>query len=657
MSARTHRLPADAPKGLGGAIDRSRPVSFRLNGRTVSGFEGDSVFSALLASGVDILGSHLGQRIGLTRAAAPAIARADAIDPVDALPMERTPVTEGADYVTQAPRQRLAWDVVMLRGRTLGLDLDNSRALERPWLAADGRPGAADDLAIVGGGVAGLSAALTAARAGLSVALFEASAYLGGHSGLFGTQDSEERPEDAMARLSAEVTANPAVTVFLDAEVVSVRAGLLRAHRVSVEDGVARGEMIDVPAARIILATGAEERLPLFAGNRLPGVMGALESYELASRFGIWPGRSLAVATSGNCAYRLGTLARDNEIAVTAIIDARPGPSSRFIDFAKAYGIRQMTGRVPQEVRTNRSAKLLEIDIGDEMPITAERLIVSGSWQPDLKLWHIAGGPSIWNEAHQRIEAVGGIEGIALAGSAAGYFTRQGCIQSGADAVNRLLGRKRRPFADPVIDPLYETPDSALADLGERETNAITYLDGGGALLTRPSLPPRRWYDRFRTRSEPELPALSEASQSLTLGTIAAGVTLGLVPRDSAGFVAQERVAIIPLTVEAPSEKGPAEAAVTEGTIPKYLENRFGADAVLTIIEAEDGRRLGPGALIFGDLDNSDPMAAVGVVLRSTTTSIEALISASAAQGSLYARDHGQSVAVTPVRSVKTGSA
>src|SRR5690606_20383619 len=129
-------------------------------------------------------------------------------------------------------------------------------------------------------------------------------------------------------------------------------------------------------------------------------------------------------------------------------------PSSRFIDFAKAYGIRQMPGRVPFKVRTDRAGREVEIDIDEAEPLRVAQLIACGSWQPDLRLWHIAGGPSAWHDMRQRIEATGTVDGVVLAGSAAGYLTRQGCIESGNDAVNRLLGRKRRPVLDPVIDPL-----------------------------------------------------------------------------------------------------------------------------------------------------------------------------------------------------------
>lgn len=650
MRPQINRLPADTPKGLaGGAIDRARPVHFHLDGRLVTGYAGDTVLSAVLASGMDTLGTHLDQRIGLTHAASPAISHAAlAADPQRALAMERTPALDGAEFVTLAGRQPWSWARLFQPGRSLGLNLDDPHTLERPWQAIDGTRQAARDVVIVGGGVAGLSAALTAARAGLAVALIEASPVLGGYSGLFGTQDGEDTPEAAMARLAGEVQANPAIAVHLASEVFSLRRGLVRAHRIVSADGTAQGSVIDIPADRIVLATGAGERLPLFAGNRLPGVSSALETYELASRYGIWFGRSLVLATASNAPYRLAILARDIGIAVETILDSRPHPNSRFIDFAKAYGIRQLTGALPVEVHANKAGSRLAIHADRGDPFATEHFVACGGWQPNLTLWHIAGGGSRWNPASHRIEPMGTLDGIALAGSAAGYLTRQGCIQSGADAIDALLGRERRPVADPIIDPLYETPDGTLDDEKERTTASITYLDAGSSLLTRPTPAPRRWRDAFRPTKIPELPALSEASQPLTLGTIAAGVTLGLIPPQSAGVVAQERVALIPLTHEALSESPAPALPATDDDIPDFLQDRFGPDARVETILPQDDRRLDPGALIFTDADVLEPLSAVGVVLRTTPKGIRALLDIDAIHGgrTLFVHDHGQWVPI-----------
>src|SRR5580692_4097842 len=50
MSHRPHRLPE------GGRIARDQPLTFALEGRTLSGFAGDTLASALLANGITLVG-------------------------------------------------------------------------------------------------------------------------------------------------------------------------------------------------------------------------------------------------------------------------------------------------------------------------------------------------------------------------------------------------------------------------------------------------------------------------------------------------------------------------------------------------------------------------------------------------------------------------
>ena len=102
MRPQTNRLPASTGKGLAGAhIDRQRPIRFTINGRVTPGFAGDTVLSALLAAGVDTIGTHSGQPLGLRASAAPAIVyTAKASAPEHSLPMERTPARDGAEYRT-----------------------------------------------------------------------------------------------------------------------------------------------------------------------------------------------------------------------------------------------------------------------------------------------------------------------------------------------------------------------------------------------------------------------------------------------------------------------------------------------------------------------------------------------------------------------------
>lgn len=651
MRPQLNRLDKDQAGSFSGSfIDRSRPLRFRLDGRLVSGFAGDSVLSAVMASGIDTLGTYRDVPIALGPSANPAIRLAGRADePQHALPMARTPAIEGAEFVTCGIRRSNPLARLFLPGRTLGLELDEPHALDRPWRRLAGIPSASSDLVVIGGGVAGMEAALTAARAGLSVTLVEASAQLGGHSGLFGTQEGEDNPETDMARRRDAIAANDAITVLTHSHAYAIRTGLVRVHRVEVKEGKPQGSVLDLPARHIVLATGALERLPIFAGNRLPGVIGTSDAHALASRYGIWPGEEAILATGSNVAYRLAILASDAGIAIGRILDSRPNPSSRFIAFSRAYGMVQTPGAAPRSAGLIKAGGTLSVhtDQAGTEPMLTGRLLVCGGWQPDLTLWHLAGGRSRWHGRHHRIEAEGDLDGTALAGSAAGYFTRRGCIESGQDAVNALLGRPRAAVLDPVIDPIHESPDAPATITEPPDDAAPAFLDSGREFLQRPAPPPRSWTSIFR-RHPPRsgLVALSEAPQPLAIGDVAAGVDLGLIPPDAAGIVAQERVALVPLLPPTATSPPPEDEAVAE-PVPSYLEGRFGGDAVLVRIVPAEPRRLETGALIYRNSDAANPLQAVGVVLRPDGDAALALMHRHISRAGLpvSVRDQGRAIA------------
>lgn len=647
MNTQRHRLAPTAPRGLAGRfIDRDRPVQFRLDGRAISGYAGDTVLSAVLATGIDILGRHRGQPVGLSHRASAIISHASlANDPQRAMPMSRTPAVEGAEFVTIG-RKSKGWSR-FFGGRTLGLPLDRPHVLDRPWRSVTGSTEPLTDLLVIGGGVAGLSAALAGARAGLRVTLVEATPALGGQSGLFGTQDGEDSPEQSMTRLSAEVRAQDAITVLLRAEAYALRPGRVRIHQVDMASGVPKARVADLDARHIVIATGSLERLPIFTGNRLPGVMGTLEAYELAVRYGVWGGGSALFATVSNPAYRLAMLARDAGIAVPRIIDGRPAPASRFIEFSRAYGMIQATGSLPARAEPTRAGGLV-VDSGKGgATVTVDRLIVCGGWQPDLTLWHVAGGGSRWSSEHHRLDAVGVIEGIAIAGSAAGWTTRRGAIQSGADAIDLLLGRPRRPVDELRIDPIYESPDGPCP-VAEATDGAETYLDSDAQLLRRPRRSSRGWRDLLRpARRRSGITALSEAPQPLTISEVAAAVDLELFPKDAAGVVAQERVALVPLA-HAADEPEAELVPIADQEIPDFLAGRF-AHAVVQRIETAEQRRLEPGTLIHRSADVSQPLMAIGVVLRQVNAVTYALLAGPALPAGtvVSVRDHGRAVPAT----------
>lgn len=635
MKNQPNRLQVDQAHAFAGsAIDRSRPLHFRLNGHVIEGFAGDTVLSAAIAAGFEAIGDMLDRPLGLTERFAPPVAPISLYrDRQQALPMARLPALDGIDLRT-IPGGRSGRDMRTIASRlaygpprSLALRLAPGRSLMAPWIDIPPRETVSGDVIVIGGGIAGMTAAVEAARAGARVILIERRTHLGGNALLFGRTENEETPEHAISRLRAEIAASDAITLLLSAEAFALDGHRVRAHVISIVDGLAHGDVIAFEAPRIVLSTGAIERLPLFPGNRLPGIIGTAEAFHLAEAFGLWSGRTAAFATVSNPAYRVAMLAADAGIGVQRILDPRPRPQSRFLEFCKAYGITMAGGILPVgasllEGRKHGLSLAVAVSLDDyarmEEPVAAQRVVVCGGWQPELSLWHMGGGSSAWQVERSRINATQGPGHLALAGAAAGYLSTQACLESGRDAINFLFERPRSPVEETVIDPIYETPDAPTPVSHQAEaSSAPCYLDDGTSLTVRPERRRPTMLQRL-LRAREHAWRLAEQPRALSIADVAAGVQLGAIPAASAGLVARERAAGSADLIdsarqanEAP-EPGPAPGSL----VPAYLRGRFGGRAALWQIEAVEQRRLETGSLIFINSDQTDPRHAMGVVLR-----------------------------------------
>ena len=666
MTRQPNRLPPDARHGFsGGAIDRAKPLSFRLDGRSYEAFAGDTVLSALLAAGVDGAGTHLGEAIGLNEHFAPPVMRAGAGDAARAMPMDRTPVSEGLELRTLGPRdERLTLAGVAQRlvglmgkqGRSLGRRLDDPRGFEGPWLSLAPSRTIEADIAVVGGGLAGMSAAIAAAEAGERVVLIERRTSLGGDACFFGAVGEAEPPEAMIARLAEKIARLDAITVLLRTDAIGLTDTRIKAHQVEAGDAGPESRVVTIAARRVVLATGCAERLPVFSGNRAPGVSGAIAAFHRAERFGVWLGKRAIVATPHNFGYRLALLASDAGVTVQRVADSRFSPQSRFIDFCKASGITLASGLVPRVVEAIRKEPsalsvtfAVAIDeIGQEAAaLTTDLLVAAGSWQPRLELWLLAGGGCHYDEAERRLVAQGAPETVALAGSADGYRSALACMASGSNTVARLLGRKPKPIEDVEVDAIYESRDGATAVAPWRPGRNGAFLDGGLSFTLRPP------------GVRPDGHGMGAAQMHvLGLGDVAAAIELGAIPAAVAGMVAAERCLGGGDGMDVGWRVTQAADARVAAELPPYLNGRFGPRPQKIVVEARDQRFFEPGCLIYTTSDPADPFAAVGAVIgpspdgRPGGTAI-ADRKALGTAATLFVRDTSGAVPVTIIASPK----
>ena len=115
---------------------------------------------------------------------------------------------------------------------------------------------------VVGGGIAGLRAALGLAEIGLAVFLVEKEDRLGGWVAGFGTMYPNGRNgAEMIARLEAAVRAHPAITVFTNAELVA-KGGSFGNYQVTVALQGERLETVRLEVGSVIVATGFEAYQP-----------------------------------------------------------------------------------------------------------------------------------------------------------------------------------------------------------------------------------------------------------------------------------------------------------------------------------------------------------------------------------------------------------
>lgn len=179
------------------------------------------------------------------------------------------------------------------------------------------------DLIVVGAGPSGLSAAIEAARRGMTVAVYDENARPGGQlfkqiHKFFGSKEHKAkiRGYNIGDTLLAEAD-EAGVEVHLNATV----AGMYMDKEIVVrmEDAMAHFK-----GDAIIVATGAAENMVTFEGWTLPGVIGAGAAQTMMNLHGVRPGSRVLMLGSGNVGLVVSFQLIQAGCEVAAVVDAAP---------------------------------------------------------------------------------------------------------------------------------------------------------------------------------------------------------------------------------------------------------------------------------------------------------------------------------------------
>ncbi len=197
------------------------------------------------------------------------------------------------------------------------------------------------DVAVVGGGPAGMTAALAASRAGASVALIDEYAAVGGQ---IWRRRFDEVREPAPASLPARARE---LCARLSASPVEILSGATVWAAPAPDTLLLTGAVPRVRASAVVLATGAYDRPIAFPGWTLPGVMTAGGAQALAKGQGVAPGRRVLLAGAGPFLLPVAEQLAKTGAEVVAVAEAtrrrdwlRAGPRmaaypGRLVDYAR----------------------------------------------------------------------------------------------------------------------------------------------------------------------------------------------------------------------------------------------------------------------------------------------------------------------------------
>lgn len=501
-------------------FDRGKEVRIRFNGREIKAYENEAIAAALYAAGVRVFSRSF--RYHRPRGFFCAIGKCSTcLMRVNGVPNVRTCVTPVEDgMVIEAQkgfpsvehdvlsaidrfssffragvqwhsfiRPSFSWSVAQRAIRSLSgvgkLPTPSTPTIFLPSQSKD------VDVAVVGGGPAGISAALFAAKLGVRVALIDENSKLGGQlvkqtHRFFGSEKyfAGKRGIEIANILSDEVKRTDNIEPLLNSSVFGIydkgkKLGVVKRM------GLKKERLIKIRAKQTIIATGGYERTLIFENNDLPGVMGAGGVQTLMNVYGVKPGNRALIIGAGNVGLILSYQLLQAGVEVKAIVEAMPHAGGYFVHASKvrrlgvpiftSHTILRASGkkRVEGATITQLDEKWRPME-GTEKDIKADLIVIAVGLNPDTRLLGEAGsvlkfvkelgGFVAFRSRHMETD----VEGVYIAGDVSGIEEASTAILEG-----RMAGLSAGLNLGVVDERAEGLREEAMEELDEFRRNPI----------------------------------------------------------------------------------------------------------------------------------------------------------------------------------------
>ncbi|MBT9386449.1 sarcosine oxidase subunit alpha [Pseudooceanicola sp. CBS1P-1] len=464
-----------------GRVNHSEPVYFTFDGKTYTGLRGDTVASALLANGVHLMGRSF--KYHRPRGAVSA-----GSDEPNALlgtrrgkgqfePNTRATLQEvrgNLETTSQNKLPSLKFDIGAINDasymmfsagfyyKTFMWPKSFWDKVYEPFIRAAAGLGVAPseedpddyaaryvhiDLLVVGGGVAGIMAALTGARAGAKVVLVDETAEMGGAllsepavtiGGMAGWDWLAAALEELESLGVQVMTRTTAIGYYHENMVGLVQR--VSDHLDHVPEGAPRERLWRVRAKQVVLAQGALEKPLVFDGNDRPGVMLASAAQTYLNRYGVKVGSRAVVVTTHDSAWYAAFDLAEAGISVAAIADIRPKIDAELVSKARALGIEVLPSHTVITTRGRLRVKSVSVApvsngaVGTSRVIPCDVVLMSGGWTPSLHLFSHTQGKLKWDAEAQVYLPDVKTEEVEIAGAGRGLWGYGAALEDGVVA-------------------------------------------------------------------------------------------------------------------------------------------------------------------------------------------------------------------------------
>jgi sarcosine oxidase subunit alpha len=247
------------------------------------------------------------------------------------------------------------------------------------------------EILVIGGGAAGMEAALQAASAGIRVVLVEAEPWLGGF--LAFQKPIDTLPEDLARRIRA--VENIALLTSTTATAYYPEGIVMCTQMCRPEEGFLERLYLIRPKA-LIVATGAMDRPLMFNNNDRPGILLPQTTQRLIHLYGVKPGETGLVAGGDDNIYRVASDLSSAGVKIIAVCDSRSRPSSELLEGSlKREGIPVLHGWTLSQALGKREvsgAEIREINGTGTKNFKLDLIVASSGRTPMFKLLAITEG-------------------------------------------------------------------------------------------------------------------------------------------------------------------------------------------------------------------------------------------------------------------------